>query len=433
MKYKELTANTIINVACKPISGIVNLVYIKYVLDYLGVEQYGVWATILTILSWIEFLDMGIGNGLRNRLVESLESDNKNGKALVSSAYAILILMMFVISILSMIIASQIGWESIIKTDSIYERIDIVIKLGIVFTAWNMVFSVIRSVLYAIQKTAIVGILQLLVQVINLICVLMAGRYSSGNLYIVIVAYELSIFIVNFCASVIVYGKHEEIRPSRRQISCKKGVELVRLGSLFFIVQLCSLIVFSTDNILVSLMFGVKNVTPYTMVHNIYGVLISLFSAALMPMWSMVTKIKSQKRYGVLQIMFKRIYAMLIPFILGAIVVAFLFDRISYLWLGRELAYSSELIIAGCLFCALSIWSNAHGTVANGLGILKGQMLMAIIQAIINVPLSILFAITLKMGVCGVLLGTDITLLVSCFYLPYYINKWKVQVINNAN
>ena len=46
-------------------------------IKYLGNEQYGIWSTILAIFSWIVLFDIGIGNGVRNRLAESLAKDNK--------------------------------------------------------------------------------------------------------------------------------------------------------------------------------------------------------------------------------------------------------------------------------------------------------------------------------------------------------------------
>ena len=72
----------LISTICKPLSMIVSYIYIPLVLNYLGVEKYGIWSTILTILSWISYFDIWVGNGLRNKLTESLaKKDNKEKKA----------------------------------------------------------------------------------------------------------------------------------------------------------------------------------------------------------------------------------------------------------------------------------------------------------------------------------------------------------------
>ena len=78
----------------KGVSMVLSLVYVPIVLNYLGDYKYGVWASILNILSWISYFDLGIGNGLRNRLSESLASSTPriSPKVLVSSAYAMRLL-----------------------------------------------------------------------------------------------------------------------------------------------------------------------------------------------------------------------------------------------------------------------------------------------------------------------------------------------------
>ena len=45
---------------------------VPLMIRYLGQEQYGIWSTLLSIMSWVVFFDLGIGNGLRNKLAESL-------------------------------------------------------------------------------------------------------------------------------------------------------------------------------------------------------------------------------------------------------------------------------------------------------------------------------------------------------------------------
>jgi O-antigen/teichoic acid export membrane protein len=61
------------------VSMLLSLAYVPVVLGYLGTGLYGIWSTVLNIVSWVNYFDIGIGNGLRNKLSAALarkESDS---------------------------------------------------------------------------------------------------------------------------------------------------------------------------------------------------------------------------------------------------------------------------------------------------------------------------------------------------------------------
>ena len=55
---------------------VASFMIIPLLIKSLGVEVYGVWATILSIIMWIVYFDLGLGNGLRNKVGIALV-DNK--------------------------------------------------------------------------------------------------------------------------------------------------------------------------------------------------------------------------------------------------------------------------------------------------------------------------------------------------------------------
>ena len=60
--------NIISSFAIKGWSAIVALLMVPLTLKCLGAYQNGVWLTISSLLMWIDQMDIGLGNGLRNRL-----------------------------------------------------------------------------------------------------------------------------------------------------------------------------------------------------------------------------------------------------------------------------------------------------------------------------------------------------------------------------
>ena len=72
----------------KGLSIILSMMYVPLFLDCLDKTRYGIWIAIMGLINWIGFLDIGIGQGLRNLLSVSLaKGDNDTAKKLVSTAY----------------------------------------------------------------------------------------------------------------------------------------------------------------------------------------------------------------------------------------------------------------------------------------------------------------------------------------------------------
>ena len=88
----------LISALLKPVGMVLSLIYTPMLLHYLGSEKYGLWATILSVISWINYFDVGIGNGLRNTVTANIEAgEYAEAKKNVSTAYVILSGVSFVI------------------------------------------------------------------------------------------------------------------------------------------------------------------------------------------------------------------------------------------------------------------------------------------------------------------------------------------------
>lgn len=420
---ESMTINMAISTICKPISMIISYIYVPIILNYLGVEKYGVWATILTILSWIGYFDIGIGNGLRNKLTESLSKNDGQSRKLVSSAYAFIAVIMILAAIAFSVVASFADWNRIFGVDDIQEKLSAVVIMSVCFVSINFILSICRNVLYSLQKAAYVSVMELATQILNLIGVLVAMQFVKSNLFVMSLVYGLSMVTVNTVASVLIYRKNKTVRPSFNFVDIKMGNSITNLGMQFFVIQICALILFTTDSLIISYLYGAADVTPYNTVNKLFNVIIGVFSALLAPVWSNVTKLKAENNYDGIKNLVNKIYALCGFFACGAILLMFMFKPISRLWLGQELNYSNGLILFGACYCIFSMWTNMNGTIANGLNILKEQMVMAIVQASVNIPLSIIFAEYCNLGNAGILLGTNFSLLISCIILPILIKN----------
>lgn len=75
----------------KILSMCLSYISIPLFLKYLGQQDYGLWMTIFSIVSWVYTFDLGIGNGLKNKLTESLTKKNYNeAREYITTGYIVL-------------------------------------------------------------------------------------------------------------------------------------------------------------------------------------------------------------------------------------------------------------------------------------------------------------------------------------------------------
>ena len=80
--------------------GLIQLLIVPITLFCLGSYENGIWMTISSILIWIDSLDIGLGNGLRNKLAAQLaHGDIEKARESVSSTFFMLI--MIIIPVMS--------------------------------------------------------------------------------------------------------------------------------------------------------------------------------------------------------------------------------------------------------------------------------------------------------------------------------------------
>lgn len=418
----EISKEILLSGLGKSISLIISYIYIPIVMSYLGVEKYGIWTTILSILSWISYFDIGIGNGLRNRLTESLSKKDNQSRKLVSSAYAFISVIMIIVALSFSAVATFVDWNKIFGITDIKENLAYVVIMSIGLVAVNFILSICKNVLYALQKAANVSVMELLIQILNLSCVLIVKLVMDSNLFIIALIYGMSMIIVNLITSLVIYIKNREVRPNFKNIDLQVGKDLTNLGVQFFLIQICAMVLFTTDSLMISCLYGAVNVTPYDTVNKLFNAVISVYSALLVPVWSAVTRAKAEKKYNEIIKLIHKLKIMMIPFVIGTSILVFVFKPLSKLWLGQDLDYSKWLIVLGGIYCLLSNWCNTYANIANGLELMKVLMITAIIQAVVNIPLSLFFAEVVGMQSAGVMVGTILSMIIAAVVQPIAVS-----------
>lgn len=414
----------------KGLSIIFSLLYIPLMLKAVTQTEYGVLLTLTTIVQWVGMLDIGIGNGLRNKLTTALSNNDMNtARTLVSSSYVIFMLLALVMIIGFLIISPLISWQNILNTSGCSES-ELLILARVVFVAFciQLPLGLVNSVLLANQMPAINSILLLVSNLCSLLGVLFAVYCFDIHSIIIIGAITcLSHPIVLLVASIILYrSKFNRISPLVSLYRNDSVSDIISLGIKFFVLQIVTIILYQANNIIISHIVNPAAVVQYNIAYKYIGVITMVYTVIVSPVWSATTDAYARgDKSWIISTASKLKKVSIISMIIGIIMV--LLSKFTYqLWLGAEYI-DIDYSITGLVFVYVSfkmLFQN-YGAIINGIGKLKAQMVFTSIIAVIYIPLSLFLGNKWKLE--GVLLGSVIVQLLNFIWSKIQYNK----IMNN--
>lgn len=419
---KNVHKSTIWNIVFKGIGIVCSFVLLKLNLFYLGASLYGLWVTITSISSWGYVGDLGIGNGLRNELTKAIAADDyERQKSLIKTA----LVMLSKVSMCLFVILSVVS-EFLFYANVLDSSLRAPLYITNAFFCFSFVLGLSSTVAYSYQKSWMSSLASTSTSIFHILMVLLLLLLSiEPNLTVFSIFSGIS-SILGSCVIIFkLYNYLNNLMPEGTIALYSKSYShsIINVGIQFFILQLCGLILYSTDNVIINKLFDSASVSKYSVINSVYNAGTMVFSLILISLWSAVTYVAEKNNYLWIKKEINNLVRIWLFFIIGVIAVSFLFNWIVKIWLGNNaFIYEPSLIVVFALFTILNAFGSIFVNVANGLGIIKLQMICAMIGAVFNIPLSIFFADTFGMGLTGIRLATIISCFGSMFLVPIQIH-----------
>jgi len=395
---------------------------IPLMIGYLGQEQFGVWSTLLTVMSWVVFFDLGVGNGLRNKVAESLaKNERAEATRYIASGYTLIGLIALAVWVIVTVTSYFIPWQTVFNTHAIPEAtLRTTVQIAAFFIVLNFWIGLIGALLGAVQKTSLVALGQLITNLAVLGLVFVLTRSADASISQFALVYGLSLVTANILLSLWFYRRHPELRP-HPYLDKRHVRPLLHVGMQFFTIQLAVLVIFTTDKMLITQLFGPQYVTQYEVVFKLFSVITFVHTLVSAPLWSAYTDAYHRQDFVWIQKMLRKQMAILGGIVLAIVLLGMASKPIIALWVGQEIDVSSALVISMGLLVLVSTWNNVFGSILGGIGKIRLGSIYTIFTALLNIPLSYFMAVKLGFGIPGIVLGTVISISISAILSPLQV------------
>lgn len=397
---------------------------IPIMIDYLGQEQFGVWSTLLTIISWVVFFDLGVGNGLKNKVAEALSKNNRDEAiSYIGSGYGLIAIVSLFLWLIVNFISFFIPWQKFFNTTIVSEStLHSTVAIALSFIILNFWLGLISALLGAIQKTSLISLGQLISNCAALALVFLLSKTTNSSIVYLAIIYGVTAAFANIILSFWFFRRFPELRPTLK-LDVVHIRPLLAVGLKFFIIQLAFLVIFTTDKFLITQIFGPVYVTQYEIVFKLFSIVTFLHSLITTPLWSAYTDAYHREDYDWIRKMIKKQIYIFAIIVVGVLFLGLIARTVIGLWVGSDVRIAPMLIPAMCIMILISIWSNIFAYFLNGVQKIHISLIVSSISMMVNIPISIFLAINTDLGVGSVVIGTSVALLLPSIFGPIQVMK----------
>lgn len=421
--------NILASFVIKGLSIAISLVLVPLTINYVNPSRYGIWLTLSSMVAWFSFFDIGFGNGLRNKFAEALaKGQDELARIYVSTTYAILSIIIVTVLILFLFINRFLDWSKILNTPpEMAGELSILAGIVFVFFCLRFIFQLLATVLTANQEPAKASFFDFLGSFFSLIIIFILTKTTSGNLIYLGTALSFAPVLVLAISSLWYYSRdYKKYAPSFKYVKFGFARNLMSLGIKFFIIQIAALVLFNTNNIIITQLFGPKEVTTFNVSFKLFSVITMIFFIIATPLWSAFTDAYVKSDFAWIKTTLSKMRKIWYLLIIFSIMILLASPLIYKLWVGDSVKVPFALSMAMCSYGIVYIWQTIHVFLLNGIGKIKLQLYLVIFTGLINIPLAIFLG--KKMGLVGITLTS--TLLFIFMGILFSIQTHKI--LNNT-
>lgn len=404
-RSKRLGINVLLSALLKVVGILCTYLLVPLTIDYLHSDVYGVWLAITNILYYFAFFDVGLGNGMRNYLTESISAENfPRARSYLSSTLFLLSIIALVMGLVTLPLVYLLDLPSLLNITCISaNELRDCMLVAIVFTLILFVVKNIGYIFVALQWYFVYDLIGVAGNALALVAIYILTQTTASNLLYAISAFVIIPVAVYFIAAVPIFVRYPKLRPSRSAIDLSLTYPIVSKGLGFFAIQITScVVIFGSSNFIILRLVNAESVAIYGIAYKLFHAIAMAYLIVLAPMWNAYTDAYVKGDFLWIKRTFRRALAVWGITLVAGVALLAVSPFIYQIWLNSRIEI--PLSISACVLIYISMYNlnNCVTYLLNGFNKIRVQIITSVLFTLVYLAAILIFG--RRLGVEGIVL-----------------------------
>jgi O-antigen/teichoic acid export membrane protein len=433
-RYRRAAWSTIAALIARAIAIVSTLATVPLAIGYLGPERYGLWVTISSVTAMLTFADFGLGNGLMNLVADaSGHGDRAAAHRAVSSAFYMLSALSASAVVLFIFLYGRIAWADALNVTSLTAAAEAGPSVAVFFAclALSLPLGLVQRIQLGYQENYISSLWAALGNLLALAGLIAAIHVGAGLPWLVLALAGAPVASTALNGVLLFTKRHPDLRPRLRLASRATSVRLMRVGFLFFMLQLAGAIAYQSDVVVAARVVGPDAAAEYAVLLRMFFLVPTLITMVLIPLWPAYGEAIARGDIGWVRTTLKRSLG-LSTLVSGSVALGLLVlgDTLLKIWIGPLFHPSFALLLGMALWSTVYTAFNSIAMLLNGATVIAFQVVVATVMAIASILASV--QLGTRIGVAGIIWGTllayvFLSALPISLYVPRLLRRLDAQ------
>jgi O-antigen/teichoic acid export membrane protein len=424
-RYRRASITASATLVQKALTIVISFASVPLTVHYLGVERYGVWLTISSLLVWMAITDFGLsGNALVNVLSEAHgKEDRRSAQEYTSSTVWALSAVAALFAIAAIASFRFIPWNTVFKVSTVPpHELALACGLTIAFFIIGLPLSVQYSIYSAYQDGFLSNAWGISMNLASLIALVVVTRFHGGlpQLVLALSGTRTALGLIN--VYYMFFRRYRWLLPVYSAVRWHCLRRLFKLGAKYFVIQLGSLGMYQSQPMIITQIMGPAKVMIFVVAQKIITLPMDLVYMATAPLIPAFGEAKARNNWKWIRGAYRNAtlaaLAVGIPVTLAIAVAAKPLIRV---WAGPAALPDTSLIIWLSIYNVIGVALMASGQLLIGVEKVNALVVSITLCSLGIIGLGILF------GHFSGLSGVAMAMAVSKLLTFWPIQIWAVR------